>query len=62
MGLREVDEGWDFKILILGEEWVVRWPRHRLAVEEILAKGNHHGPLPPEFRSEAAWLLADKPR
>jgi aminoglycoside phosphotransferase (APT) family kinase protein len=35
MGLREVDEGWDFKVLILEDEWVVRWPRHRLAVEEI---------------------------
>jgi aminoglycoside phosphotransferase (APT) family kinase protein len=29
-----IDEGWDFKVLIVGE-WVVRWPRHRLAVEEI---------------------------
>jgi aminoglycoside phosphotransferase (APT) family kinase protein len=35
MGLREIDDGWDFKVLIVGEEWVVRWPRHRLAVEEI---------------------------
>lgn len=35
MGLSEVDEGWDFKVLILDDEWVVRWPRHELAVEEI---------------------------
>jgi aminoglycoside phosphotransferase (APT) family kinase protein len=35
MGLREIDDGWDFKVLLVGEEWVVRWPRHRLAVEEI---------------------------
>ena len=35
MGLSEIDEGWDFKVLILDDEWVVRWPRHELAVEEI---------------------------
>lgn len=31
----EVDEGWDFKVLILEDEWVLRAPRHRLAVEEL---------------------------
>jgi aminoglycoside phosphotransferase (APT) family kinase protein len=30
-----IDDGWDFKVLIVGDSWVVRWPRHRLAVEEI---------------------------
>lgn len=33
--LAENDHGWDFKVLVVGGEWVVRWPRHRLAVEEI---------------------------
>ena len=33
--LIEADDGWDYKVLILDDEWVVRWPRHRLAVEEI---------------------------
>ena len=35
MGLSEIEDGWDFKVLILDDEWVVRWPRHRLAVEEV---------------------------
>lgn len=30
--------------------------------EFVLAKRNHPRPRPPEFRSEAAWLLAGKPR
>jgi aminoglycoside phosphotransferase (APT) family kinase protein len=33
--LVELDDGWDFKVLVVDGEWVVRWPRHRLAVEEI---------------------------
>src|SRR5260221_2571824 len=33
--LTELDDGWDFKVLVVDDEWVVRWPRHRLAVEEI---------------------------
>ena len=33
--LIEIDEGFDFKVLIVDDAWVVRWPRHRLAVEEI---------------------------
>jgi aminoglycoside phosphotransferase (APT) family kinase protein len=33
--LVEIDEGFDFKVLIVDGAWVVRWPRHRLAVEEI---------------------------
>ena len=35
MGLSEIEDGWDFKVLIFDDEWVVRWPRHRLAVEEV---------------------------
>lgn len=30
--------------------------------EFVLAKRNHPRPLRPEFRTEAAWLLAGKPR
>ena len=33
--LVEVDAGWDYRVLIVDDAWVVRWPRHRLAVEEI---------------------------
>ena len=33
--LVEVDAGWDYKVLIVDDAWVMRWPRHRLAVEEI---------------------------
>ena len=33
--IREVDYGWDFKVLILEDQWVLRVPRHRLAVEEL---------------------------
>src|SRR3954467_11235382 len=33
--LAEMDDGFDFKVLVVEDEWVVRWPRHRLAVEEI---------------------------
>jgi len=35
VGLSEIEDGWDFKVLIFDDEWVVRWPRHRLAVEEV---------------------------
>jgi aminoglycoside phosphotransferase (APT) family kinase protein len=30
-----MDDGWDFKVVVIEDEWVVRWPRHRLAIEEI---------------------------
>lgn len=33
--LVEFSEGWDFKVLILEDRWVLRIPRHRLAVEEL---------------------------
>jgi aminoglycoside phosphotransferase (APT) family kinase protein len=33
--LVEIDDGWDFKVLVLEDEWVVRIPRSGLAVEEL---------------------------
>ena len=33
--LRKNDEGWDFKILILEDAWVLRAPRAELGVEEL---------------------------
>jgi aminoglycoside phosphotransferase (APT) family kinase protein len=65
--LIENDDGWDFKVLILGGEWVVRWPRHRLAVEEIEKEVEllpALGPLLPvmvpqfEYVSCEPWLVA----
>jgi aminoglycoside phosphotransferase (APT) family kinase protein len=67
MGLREVDDGWDFKVLILDDEWVVRWPRHQLSVEEIEKEAELLpvlGPLLPvevprlEYVSREPWLVA----
>jgi aminoglycoside phosphotransferase (APT) family kinase protein len=65
--LVEVDSGWDFKVLIVDDALVVRWPRHRLAVEEI----EHEvellpvlAPLLPvevprfEYVSREPWLVA----
>lgn len=33
--LVEIDDGWDYKVLILDDEWVLRIPRSALAVEEL---------------------------
>jgi aminoglycoside phosphotransferase (APT) family kinase protein len=64
--LREIDDGWDFRVLILGDEWVVRWPRHPLAVEEIEKEVEllpALGPLLPvevprlEHVSREPWLV-----
>ena len=33
--LVEIDDGWDYKVLILDGGWVLRIPRHRLALEEL---------------------------
>lgn len=33
--LREIDDGWDFRVLILDAKWVVRIPRSELAAEEL---------------------------
>jgi aminoglycoside phosphotransferase (APT) family kinase protein len=64
--LIEVDTGWDYKVLIVDGIWVMRWPRHRLAVEEI---EHEVGLLPvlapllpvqvPEFEcvSREPWLV-----
>jgi aminoglycoside phosphotransferase (APT) family kinase protein len=64
--LAEIDHGWDYKVLILDDEWVVRWPRHGLAVEEIakeVALLPPLGPLLPvevprfEYVSRDPWLV-----
>lgn len=64
--LVEMDDGWDFKVLVVDGEWVVRWPRHRLAVEEIekeVALLPALGPLLPvpvpqfEYVSREPWLV-----
>ena len=64
---REVDDGWDFKVLILGDEWVARWPRHKLAVEEIEHEVELLPALAPllavevprfEYVSRDPWLVA----
>jgi aminoglycoside 2''-phosphotransferase len=66
MGLSEIDDGWDFKVLILDDEWVVRWPRHRLAVEEIEKEVELLSALAPllpvevprfEYVSRDPWLV-----
>ena len=63
----EVDYGWDFKVLILDDTWVVRWPRHRLAVEEIEQEVELLPALAPllpvdvpqfEYVSRDPWLVA----
>ncbi len=65
--LIEVDDGWDYKVLILDDEWVVRWPRHRLAVEEIEHEVELLPALAPllpvavprfEYVSQEPWLVA----
>ena len=65
--LRELDDGWDFKVLVVGDAWVVRWPRHRLAVEEIEQEVELLpvlGPLLPvevpqfKYVSREPWLVA----
>ena len=64
--LVELDDGWDFKVLVVEDEWVVRWPRHRLAVEEIekeVALLPALAPLLPvavpqfEYVSREPWLV-----
>ena len=65
--LVEVDDGWDFKVLIVEGEWVVRWPRHRLSVEEIEQEVELLPALAPllpvevprfEYVSREPWLVA----
>jgi aminoglycoside phosphotransferase (APT) family kinase protein len=65
--LVEADDGWDYKVLIIDDGWVVRWPRHRLAVEEIeqeVALLPVLAPLLPvevprfEYVSREPWLVA----
>jgi aminoglycoside phosphotransferase (APT) family kinase protein len=63
----EVDAGWDYKVLIVDDTWVMRWPRHRLAVAEIeqeVALLPVLAPLLPvevpqfEYVSREPWLVA----
>lgn len=65
--LLENDDGWDYKVLILDDEWVVRWPRHALAVEEIEKEVALLPALAPhlpvevprfEYVSREPWLVA----
>jgi aminoglycoside phosphotransferase (APT) family kinase protein len=65
--LRELADGWDFKVLVVGDAWVVRWPRHRLAVEEIEKEVELLPVLAPllpvevprfEYVSREPWLVA----
>ncbi len=65
--LRELDDGWDFKVLVVADDWVVRWPRHRLAVEEIEKEVELLPVLAPllpvevprfEYVSREPWLVA----
>jgi aminoglycoside phosphotransferase (APT) family kinase protein len=35
MGLTENDDGWDFKVLILDDEWVLRIPRNEAAAAKL---------------------------
>lgn len=64
--LVEVDDGWDFNVLIVGDAWVVRWPRHGLAVEEIEHEADLLPVLAPllrvevprfEYVSREPWLV-----
>jgi aminoglycoside phosphotransferase (APT) family kinase protein len=65
--LVEVDAGWDYKVLIVDDAWVMRWPRHRLAVEEIEKEAELLPALAPllpvhvpqfEYISREPWLVA----
>jgi aminoglycoside phosphotransferase (APT) family kinase protein len=62
-----IDDGWDFKVLVVDDAWVVRWPRHRLAVEEIEKEVELLPVLAPllpvevprfEYVSREPWLVA----
>lgn len=50
--LAEIDDGWDFKVLVLEGEWVLRIPRHRLAVEELETEIELLPALAPELPVE----------
>jgi aminoglycoside phosphotransferase (APT) family kinase protein len=65
--LVEVDAGWDYKVLIVDGAWVIRWPRHKLAVEEIEQEVELLPVLAPllpievprfEYVSREPWLVA----
>lgn len=65
--LLEIDDGWDYKVLVVDDTWVVRWPRHRLAVEEIEKEVELLPALAPllpvevpqfEYVSRDPWLVS----
>jgi aminoglycoside phosphotransferase (APT) family kinase protein len=65
--LLEVDDGWDYKVLIVDDAWVVRWPRHELSFEEIAKEVELLPVLAPllpvavpqfEYVSREPWLVA----
>jgi aminoglycoside phosphotransferase (APT) family kinase protein len=65
--LVEIDAGFDYKVLIVDDAWVVRWPRHALAVEEIEQEVELLPVLAPllpvsvpefEYVSRDPWLVA----
>jgi aminoglycoside phosphotransferase (APT) family kinase protein len=65
--LVEVDAGWDYKVLIVDDAWVMRWPRHQLAIEEIEQEVELLPVLAPllpvevpqfEYVSREPWLVA----
>ena len=65
--LLEVDAGWDYKVLLVDDTWVMRWPRHRLAVEDIEHEVELLPVLAPflpvrvpqfEYVSREPWLVA----
>ena len=65
--LVEIDDGWDYKVLIVDDAWVMRWPRHGLAVEEIGREVDLLPVLAPllpvevpqfEYVSRDPWLVA----
>jgi aminoglycoside phosphotransferase (APT) family kinase protein len=65
--LVEIDAGFDYKVLIVDDAWVVRWPRHALAGEEIEQEVELLPVLAPllpvavpefEYVSRDPWLVA----
>lgn len=65
--LTEIDDGFDFKVLVVDGEWVIRVPRHGLAVEEIAMEVDLLPVLAPhlpvavprfEYVSRQPWLVA----
>ncbi|MFL5942811.1 MAG: phosphotransferase [Gaiellaceae bacterium] len=52
MGLRENDDGWDFKVLILDDEWVLRIPRNEPAAAKLATEAGLLPALAPALPVE----------